>query len=162
MTEEELQALQGELNILSARPLGSGTKMPSLEMMDAAKGGSPNPDAAMMKMHIRDRIKAMLSLGRRNTEQTANLHNQDILSLYRMEQRNIDPRDYGAAPPPNAPQIPGRSQDREWDRYKTNMRRWEEQLSQRKRDRRYDFNRGEWIDPPPPQLTGRFRDRLAF
>ena len=162
MTVEELQALQGELNILSARPLGSGTKMPSLEMMDAAKGGSPNPDAAMMKMHIRDRIKAMLSLGRRNTEQTANLHKQDILPPHKMAQRNINPRDYGAPLPPNAPQIPRQSQNREWKSLFAIMERWQNQLSQRKRDTRYDFDREKWIEPSPPQLTGRSRNRIAF
>jgi hypothetical protein len=54
------------------------------------------------------------------------------------------------------------SQDREWESVMEDMRRWNNQLSQRKRDMRYDFDREEWIDPPPPQLTGRFRDRIAF
>ena len=150
MTEEELSGL--------IRP----SRLPSQDFIDFSKGGASSPIAARLKMQMRERIKAMLDSVRRNSEQNANILKQDIIPPHRMEQRNIDPRDYGAALPPNDPQIPGRSQDREWDRYKTNMRRWEDQLSQRKRDRRYDFNRGEWIDPPPPQLTGRFRDRLAF
>ena len=151
MTEEELSGLIGP------------SIYPSQDFIDFSKGGASSPIEARLKMQMRERIKAMLSpKKRRYAEQSANLFNLDALPLEMMEQRNIDPRDYGAALPPNAPQIPGRSQDREWDRYKTNMRRWEEQLSQRNRDRRYDFNRGEWIDPPPPQLTGRFRDRMAF
>ncbi len=160
MTKEELelQALQGELNLRSARPLGSGTKMPSLEMMEAAKGGSPNPDAAMMKMHIRDRIKAMLALGRRNTEQFANLYSTDTLPQRMMEQRFIDPREYGAHLPPNAPQI-GRSQGERLNPHSTKMR-WIEQMIDHMRRSTENLESG--APTAPPQFTGRFRDRIAF
>jgi hypothetical protein len=150
MTEEELNRLLGP------------SLVPSQGAMDWSKGGSPIPEIAMTKMQMRERIKTMLSLGRRNTEQTANLFNRENLPLHMMEQRFIDPRDYGAALPPNAPQIPRQGQDRAWKGLIANMERWQDQLSQRKRDRRYDFDREEWIEPSPPQLTGRFRDRMAF
>ena len=70
----------------------------------------------------------MLSLGRRNTEQTANLHSTDALPLHRMEQRFIDPRDYNAPLPSNAPQIPRQSKDREWKNLSTLMERWQNKL----------------------------------
>jgi hypothetical protein len=133
---------------------------PSQEFIDWSKGGSSDPDVAEAKMNSRERIKAMLDLMRRNAEQSYG--RTETLPIEMMEQRNIDPRDYGAALPPDAPLFPMRSQDREWDRYKANMGRWEDQLSQRKGDRRYDFDREKWIDPAPPQLTGRFRNRIAF
>jgi len=151
MTEEELDRLLGR------------SRVPNQEEMDWSKSGSSVPDIARMKMRMREKIKAMLALGRRNTEQTANLSSdREPLPLHMMEQRNIDPRDYGAAPPPNAPQIPRQSQDRAWKSLFANMERWQNQLSQRKGDMRYDFDREKWIEPSPPQLTGRSRNRIAF
>tara|TARA_R100001086_G_scaffold173780_1_gene95306 strand:+ start:283 stop:723 length:441 start_codon:yes stop_codon:yes gene_type:complete len=146
MTEEELREL-----------IGPSTQ-PSQDFIDFSKGGASSSIAARLKMQMRERIKAMLSVGRRNTEQTANLFDQDILTPSRMEQRNIDPRDYGAPLPPNAPQIPKSRQGRE----QSIMERWLDQLRRSKENLDYDFDREEWIEPPPPQLTGRFRDRMAF
>jgi hypothetical protein len=146
MTEEELSGLIGP------------SIQPSQDFIDFSKGGASSPIEARLKMQMRERIKAMLSSGRRYTEQSANRFNWDALPLEMMEQRFIDPRDYGAALPPNAPQIPGSSQGRD----QTLMKRWLDQLGRSKENLDYDFDRGEWIEPPPPQLTGRSRDRIAF
>ena len=128
MTEEELSG--------NIRP----SRLPSQDFIDFSKGGASSPIAARLKMQMRERIKAMLDLVRRNSEQNANILKQDIIPPHRMEQRKIDPRDYGAALPPNAPQIPRQSQDREWKSLFAIMERWQNQLSQRKRDTRYDFD----------------------
>ena len=151
MTEEELSGLLGP------------SIAPPQKWLDTArdKGGSPTGEEAIRKMHMRDRVRWMLHVMRRNSEQNANLYNREDLPLEMMEQRNIDPRDYGADSP-TTPLIPMQSQDREWESVMEDMGRWNDQLSQRKRDMRYNFDREEWIDPPPPQLTGRFRDRMAF
>ena len=151
MTEEELSGLLGP------------SIAPPQKWLDTArdKGGSPTGEEAIRKMHMRDRVRWMLHVMRRNSEQNANLYNREDLPLEMMEQRNIDPRDYGADSP-TTPLIPRQGQDRAWKSLIANMERWQNQLSQRKRDTRYDFDREKWIDPPPPQLTGRFRDRMAF
>jgi hypothetical protein len=158
MQNQEQPAYQQDLDLDS---LLGRSYAPSEEFMEWSQGGSPIPEIAEAKMNARERIEAMLALMRRNSEQSANLYNSDILPLEMMEQRNIDPRDYGADSP-TTPLIPMQSQDREWESVMENMGRWNDQLSQRKRDMRYDFDREEWIDPPPPQLTGRFRDKWAF
>jgi hypothetical protein len=151
MTEEELSGLIGP------------SRLPSQDFIDFSKGGASSPEKAMKKMQNRESIKFMLNLMRRQSAQSANPYrDRDPLPLEMMEQRNIDPRDYGAALPPNAPQIPRQGQDRAWKSLMANMKRWQDQLSQRKQQTRYDFDREKWIDPPPPQLTGRFRDRMAF
>ena len=159
--QEQPEAYQQEPDLDS---LLGRSYAPSEEFREWSQGGSSIPEIAEAKMRGRERIEAMLALMRRNAEQSANLYNQDNLPLEMMEQRNIDPRDYGAAPPPNAPQIPMQSQDRGWESVMENMGRWQDQLSQRKRDMRYDFDREKWIEPSPPQLTGRsrFGDRIAF
>ena len=75
-----------------------------------------------------------------------------------MEQRNINPRDYGAALPPNAPQI-GRSQGERLNPHPTKMQ-WLDQLIDH--IKRGIKNRESGAPTAPPQLTGRFRDRIAF
>ena len=131
---------------------------PSQESIDWSKGGSPDPDVAEAKMNARERIEAMLALMRRNSEQTANLHNQDILPPHMMEQRNIDPRDYGAALPPNAPQV-DRSPAQRLRPHPTQMR-WLDQLLDH--IRRSTKNLESGAPTAPPQLTGRSRNRMAF
>ena len=145
MTEEELSGLIGR------------SRLPSQDFIDFSKGGASSPIAARLKMQMRERVKWLLNSMRRNSEQSANLGNWETYPTHMMEQRNIDPRDYGAPLPPNAPLIPRQGQGRE----QTLMDRWLDQLRQSKVSN-YDFDREEWIASPPPQLTGRSRNRMAF
>jgi len=149
MTEEELNALIGE----SRLPDDVG------DLFSAEK--ATTPESAFTNLEYREQKKSLLSLLRQMSDGRFS-SKKDSLPLDMMEQRFIDPRDYGADPPPNAPQIPRQSQNREWKSLFAIMERWQNQLSQRKRDRRYDFDREKWIEPSPPQLTGRSRNRIAF
>ena len=95
----------------------------------------------------------------RQSAQSVNPYrDKDPLPLEMMEQRNIDPREYGAPLPPNAPQI-GRSQGERLNPHKTKMR-WIEQMIDYVRRSTENLESG--APTAPPQLTGRFRDRIAF
>ena len=148
MTEEELSGLLGP------------SIAPPQKWLDTArdKGGSPTGEEAIRKMHMRDRVRWMLHVMRRNSEQNANLYNREDLPLEMMEQRNIDPRDYGADSPPNAPQV-DRSPAQRLRPHPTQMR-WLDQLLDH--IRRSTKNLESGAPTAPPQLTGRSRNRMAF
>ena len=137
---------------------------PSEEFREWSQGGSPIPEIAEAKMNSRELIETMLALMR--TEETANLHKQDVLPPHMMEQRNIDPRDYGADLPPNAPQSMTADEAKEragksrYNRAKPLRMRWLDQLLDHMNRRVENWDSG--TPTAPPQLTGRFGDKRAF
>jgi len=137
MTEEELNALIGE----SSLPDDVG------DLFSAEKANTP--EKAFTNLEYRENRKTLLNLLRQMSDGGFS-SKKDSLPLDMMEQRFIDPRDYGAALPPNAPQISKDQSDR-LNPHSTEMR-WLDQL----------INRLKNPNEPPPQLTGRFRDRMAF
>jgi hypothetical protein len=148
MQNQEQPAYQQDLDLDS---LLGRSYAPSEEFMEWSQGGSPIPEIAEAKMNARERIEAMLALMRMNTEETANLYETDTKNERFMEQRYVDPRDYGADLPPNAPQVE-RSQAQRLNPHETKMR-WLGQMIEH-------IESG--TPTAPPQLTGRFRDRVAF
>jgi hypothetical protein len=138
MTEEELNALIGE----SRLPDDYG------DLFSAEKATTPKK--AFTNLEYRENRKTILNLLRQMSDDARYASTRDTLPLDMMEQRFIDPRDYGAASPPNAPQISKEQSDR-LNPHPTVMR-WLDQL----------INRLKNPNEPPPQLTGRFRDRMAL
>ena len=147
MQNQEQPAYQQDLDFDS---LLGRSYAPSEEFMEWSQGGSPFPEIAEAKMNARERIEAMLALMRRNTEETANLYENDTKNERFMEQRYVDPRDYGAGEP-NTPLIPKTNEER-LNPHETKMR-WLGQMLEH-------IESG--TPTTPPQLTGRFRDRVAF
>jgi hypothetical protein len=137
MTEEELNALIGE----SSLPDDVG------DLFSAEK--ATTPEKAFTNLEYRENRKTLLNLLRQMSDGGFS-SKKDSLPLDMMEQRFIDPRDYGAALPPNAPQISKDQSDR-LNPHSTKMR-WLDQL----------INRLKNPNEPPLPLTGRFRDRMAF
>ena len=159
--QQELDQQELDLDSLLGRSYA-----PSEEFMEWSQGGSPFPEIAEAKMNARERVKLMLALMRRNAEQSANVGITDSLPLDMMEQRFIDPRDYGAPPPPNAPQsmtvdeaeeLAGKSR---YNRAKPLRMRWLDQLLDHMNRRVENWDSG--TPTAPPQLTGRFGDKRAF
>ena len=153
--QEQPEAYQQEPDLDS---LLGRSYAPSEEFMEWSQGGSPIPEIAEAKMNARERIEAMLALMRMNTEETANLYETDTKNERFMEQRYVDPRDYGAPLPPNAPQVSKDKSDR-LNPHSTKMR-WLDQLLDHMNRRVENWDSG--TPTAPPQLTGRFRDKWAF
>ena len=147
MTEEELSRLIGP------------SLQPSQDFIDFSKGGASSPEKAMKKMRNRESIKFMLNLMQRQSAQSVNPYrDKDPLPLEMMEQRNIDPREYGAPLPPNAPQVSKYKSDR-LNPHETKMR-WLDQLIDHVKRSIKNIDSG--APTAPPQLTGRSRNRIAF
>ena len=130
---------------------------PSEEFREWSKSGSTDPDGAESKMNARERIKLMEALMRRNAEQNANLNETDLKHDRDMEQRYVDPRDYGSGEP-STPLISQYNEERS-NPHETKMK-W---LGQMIEQYRHKQPKGSTSTAPSlPQLTGRFRDRVAF